>query len=125
MFCQQKLYGKVNKGWWMIGGGILQLFCIGFLSASVSTVEYKMNNVTHYGQFMMCPALGPPGCENMPDFVMLEVSKVLSAIQYAAAVFLIVYLIDFGVLILSKQATYFFSAEVNLFMYTSDNYIEL
>ncbi|XP_075238924.1 uncharacterized protein LOC142334622 [Convolutriloba macropyga] len=119
MFCQEKFYGKANKGWWMITAGLLQLVCIALLSASIVTVEYKTNDVTHHGQFMKCPAAGPPGCENMPDLVMLEVSKVASSIQYVAAVALISYLIEFGILILLKKATFFFSVTVHHHIYNA------
>ncbi|XP_075263882.1 uncharacterized protein LOC142355685 [Convolutriloba macropyga] len=117
MFFRDQLYGKANKGWWMIGAGTLQLVCLAFLSASISTVEYKTNDVTHHGQFMKCPAAGPPGCENMPDLVMLEVSKVASAIQYVIAVGLISYLIEFGILVLTKHAAIYLSPAMHHHIY--------
>ena len=66
----------------------------------------------HYGQFIKCPSSGPPGCANVTDLAILEVSKVATAIQFCLAVFLCSYLFQFGILILTGNAKYYFSAEV-------------
>ncbi|XP_063717110.1 uncharacterized protein LOC134844384 [Symsagittifera roscoffensis] len=117
MFCQSQFYGKLNRGWWMIGAGILQLICILFLATSMATVEYKHNNFTQHGQFMVCPGNGPPGCQDTKNLAMLRASQVCSAVQMVLAVGICSYLLNFGVLVLTRQAAYYFSVEVHHHVY--------
>ena len=105
-----------KKGVMMVAAGIFQFICMGILYASISTTRYKkgeMMGMYYHGQFMACPKDGPPGCGNMPDLVMLEVSKVFSAIQACLALGLTCYLIFFGLAVECKRAERYLPPDIH------------
>ena len=97
----------------------LQAICLALLLSSMSTFEYKINKDTDigFGQYMICPLNGDPGCGNSPSLTMVTVSKFASAIQAVSSMGVMGYLSLFALLHYLKKVEIYLSNEAQKNVY--------